>query len=407
MLFLLAVTSTYARSNHSECNDINNCRRLFDIVWGCLVTLSLCIWVSVHPNVPPPCPGPPKGNGLRYLRWWLVDSNRQFFQRLKLMSVALIAPELILGFAGRQLQMAHFLSHQHGVSLTHAFFIVMGGFVDADGHPIVTQQQLKIQDVIKEIHRVPKLDIQDKSKGDFFSKGIALCQGLWFITQCIARRAQHLPLTELEVVTLAFATINAMTWLLWLRKPLDVRSPITLSVHTTPPNHVGSRPYPGHMTRVKRFAFLFANSYSQAEYDPLSATSVPTFWCTTYTDYNTLPGWSESTITIFGQFACGTLFGGIHFAAWGAPFPSVVERWLWRSSTLALVILPVLFCVLMMIIGALDLPPQRIKYPTLAVIGGLYSISRGILLVLPLTTLRSLPSSAFADVNWSVYIPHL
>ncbi|KAF7316011.1 hypothetical protein MIND_00118600 [Mycena indigotica] len=73
------------------------------------------------------------------------------------------------------------------------------------------------------IRATSEATLEDKSKGDLFSKGIALCQGLWFILQCIARRVQRLPLTEIEVATLAFATINALTWLLWLRKPLDVQ----------------------------------------------------------------------------------------------------------------------------------------------------------------------------------------
>ncbi|KAJ7219854.1 hypothetical protein C8J57DRAFT_1095103 [Mycena rebaudengoi] len=41
-----------------SCDNINNCRKLFDIVWGCLVTIFACTWVSVHPNVPPPNQGP-------------------------------------------------------------------------------------------------------------------------------------------------------------------------------------------------------------------------------------------------------------------------------------------------------------------------------------------------------------
>ncbi|KAF7289158.1 hypothetical protein MIND_01376900 [Mycena indigotica] len=403
MLFLLALTSLHSRSAQNQCNDINDCRRLFDIVWGCLVTIFLCIWVSVHPNIPPPCPEAPKGIGLGFWHWWLIGSNRPFLQRLKLMTVALIAPEMILGFAARQFQMAHYLSQDHGVSLTHGFFIVMGGFVDADGHPIVTQKQLRVDSVVGQICAVDKSDIEDKSKGDLFSKAIALCQGLWFIAQCIARRAQSLPLTELEVATLAFTAINAMTWLLWLRKPLDVRNPIKLSAHTTPSNHVLSDPYPADLSGLERFGFLLVNTYQQDEYDPFSSQFVPTFWCTAYNDRDELPVLS-SFITLGGQFFCGAIFGAIHFAAWGAPFPSVVEMWLWRIGTLVLVALPILF--LLLVIGITILPSAQGKSPALVIVI-FYSMARCILLVLPLSTLRSLPLAAFADVNWSVYIPHL
>jgi len=49
-------------------------------------------------------------------------------------------------------------------------------------------------------------EIQDRSKGDYLLKGrVVLVQTSWFITQCIVRGAYRLEITELEVVTLAFA----------------------------------------------------------------------------------------------------------------------------------------------------------------------------------------------------------
>jgi hypothetical protein len=43
-----------SRAPTDSCDDINNCRRLFDIVWGCATTIFAATWVSVHPNLPPP-----------------------------------------------------------------------------------------------------------------------------------------------------------------------------------------------------------------------------------------------------------------------------------------------------------------------------------------------------------------
>ena len=42
-------------------------------------------------------------------------------------------------------------------------------------------------------------EIEDRSKADGFSKTIALGQTLWFVAQCLARRAQHLDLMALKV----------------------------------------------------------------------------------------------------------------------------------------------------------------------------------------------------------------
>ena len=45
--------SSLAETSHSPaCNDINNCRTLPAIVYGCLVTIFACTWLSLHPNIP-------------------------------------------------------------------------------------------------------------------------------------------------------------------------------------------------------------------------------------------------------------------------------------------------------------------------------------------------------------------
>jgi hypothetical protein len=99
MLLLLFLAHALSMNNHpvpglvldwrafaDSCADINNCRKLFDIIWGCLATIFACTWLSVHPNVPPPDQSP------LALLWG----------RLKMMLIAVIAPEVMVGFAARQ-----------------------------------------------------------------------------------------------------------------------------------------------------------------------------------------------------------------------------------------------------------------------------------------------------------------
>ena len=70
---------------------------------------------------------------------------------------------------------------------------------------------------------ITKEEIADRSKGDYLSKTIVLFQTTWFIGQCIARGAYGLTVTELEVVTVAFASLTGVIYYLWWDKPLDVR----------------------------------------------------------------------------------------------------------------------------------------------------------------------------------------
>jgi hypothetical protein len=84
----------------------------------------------------------------------------------------------------------------------------MGGFVSRNGHHTIVKQQLEQHpEYISAIQSVRVEDIRDKSKGDALSKGVALIQGLWFMAQCLARVHQHIPVTELEVATLAFSSL--------------------------------------------------------------------------------------------------------------------------------------------------------------------------------------------------------
>lgn len=71
-------------------------------------------------------------------------------------------------------------------------------------------------------------EINDKSKGDALSKGIALMQLTWFIVQIFARAGQGLAITELELTTAALAGLNSVMYFFWWSKPRDVRFPVVI-----------------------------------------------------------------------------------------------------------------------------------------------------------------------------------
>ena len=73
---------------------------------------------------------------------------------------------------------------------------------------------------------VTEREINDRSKADVVSKTIFVFQTWWFITQCIARGVQGLDITQLELTTVTFATINIITFILWMKKPLRTQVPM-------------------------------------------------------------------------------------------------------------------------------------------------------------------------------------
>ena len=61
--------------------------------------------------------------------------------------------------------------------------------------------------------RITENEISDRSKGDRLAKFIFIVQTPWFITQCIAHYVQGLDSTQLELTTLAMASLNGITCL--------------------------------------------------------------------------------------------------------------------------------------------------------------------------------------------------
>ena len=105
----------------------------------------------------------------------------------------------------------------------------MGGFTEYEGNRpirVLLPDHLESYSLTGngDFPRISKAEILDKNKGDVISsKGALILQTGWFVTQCIARGVQGLPITELELVTVAFAALNFVIYLLWWDKPLHVQ----------------------------------------------------------------------------------------------------------------------------------------------------------------------------------------
>ena len=95
-----------------------------------------------------------------------------------------------------------------------------------EGQVLTPERYTRLMSGAQGITKVTFSDIKDRSKGDLLSKGIAILQTTWFILQCVARREQELALTELKLVTLALASLNATTYVFWWHKTRGVQEPV-------------------------------------------------------------------------------------------------------------------------------------------------------------------------------------
>ena len=121
----------------------------------------------------------------------------------------------------------------------HSFYAVMGGFVFETSTPIFgphTRFTLTSSGVRFLMEHAPELvpDLSDasilnRSQSDSLGKALLIIQLLYFCISCAARWAQSLPLTLLEVSTLAHAICAVATYLVWWKKPFDVAEPTVIS----------------------------------------------------------------------------------------------------------------------------------------------------------------------------------
>jgi len=282
--------------------------------------------------------------------------------------------------------------------------------------------------------KISKADIEDKSKGDAISKGVLILQTGWFVTQCIARGVQGLPITELELITVAFATLNFVIYLLWLEKPLNVQRGVRVyKKRTTDPptddgdvevavgflgalrdalpelsaaivrgplrddSDLGELPW---LIRVLLWPIfkpfqIIGTGNSGREYENLNLKRVTTF----YPD-----GWAEVSFRgIFVGAGVVLAFGGIHCIGWSFTFPSRSEQLLWRIASVSIVSIPIIIPLSILLN---DIAENLIGISIVLLLAS-YILSRLALLVLPFLCLRSLPPAAYHVVHWTSFIPHV
>ena len=261
-------------------------RGTFGIISFCLSTLIICIWSTLHFNIPT----------RRF------STTRRFFFQVAWMIFALFAPELLLYSAINERITASVLLkkvlelHPHlakpgmlarvydwirkdvstqcqapatyqlivteqkrygGIeqpsqpvfSLVHAFYAVMGGFAFYgsydDNNPTIEESLFQISTNPRHVVEVPKFEtliyimkhyphiltditeeyILDRAVSSSLSKALLIVQVAWFCTNCASRLFQGLPLSLFEVSTAAHALCTLLTYFVWSSKPINVAAP--------------------------------------------------------------------------------------------------------------------------------------------------------------------------------------
>ncbi|TFK61560.1 hypothetical protein BDN72DRAFT_849562 [Pluteus cervinus] len=465
-------TILYARS---ACNCGPQDRALVDIIRSCVLTIFACIYTALHPNIPDP----------------EANAWQKICKRLKISFYMLIAPEAVIWWAMRQwygareiAKAVNKINPKLNWTTTHGHFVQMGGLegIYPDGrrevmNPLDFKKWSWLAQGFTFDERLdpkglqfPKKQVEDRSKGDFLSKGLVALQTSWFVIECIARFQKHLPITELEVVTLAFAVLNIITYGFWWDKPLNVNCQVQVYIISEDgPGANESRDDGGSQVerdgqQVPEAGKADGNGQDQGNGDA-ATTKASTFT----QQLLHLPRWAYDrlimrpftalVLPIQDLFKCerikdgashvpmfygyelthgpllrirlmssviGMTFGAIHFIAWDSHFPTHVELIIWRSSSLVVLVIPFFIGLFGVLLRDWDFDPTKdhamgaktygpvvtaILRPirwVLYVLGPiLYILARVSLIVLAFISLRDLQPKVLQNVAWTSYIPHL
>jgi len=286
-----------------------------------------------------------------------------------------------------------------------------------------------------EIQIPEEKDIEALSKSDVFTKIFACLQSAWLVVQCIARACQQLPITQLELSTIAFITCGIGMYLLWWDKPFGVerrellvaidwefetasqkeREKILRDTQARAAEHA-------EWLRQRREASDIWKGFLQPDYIELEdLTAILQIMYRTMRRLLGIPTSSNCLLpsetggTSLAFYFAGALFSAFHVLAWNWDFPSKPTKIAWRVCAItAMCGNLVVFCVLRVsrrskVNGGFfyDKPLMIRSASWIAVVTSvIYCLARLGLIVLIFYCFSSMPVTIYQTVNWTKFLPH-
>lgn len=436
-----------------------NGRGTVDIIWSCLFTIFLCSWSVLCLNVPAP-----KDN-----KWTL------FRRKCYLAALGIVGPEFTL-----QVALGQWVSARRSVAefrrsgfsewtMTHAFFADMGGILlyPRGWVPFPVDAKQLHYLVINGYLPYPKLhkcSIEDKNKVEPLLRILTVGQILWFVLNCIARAAQKMEVTTLELTTNGFIFCTLATHFCWFYKPADVNVPFVLYTDTSlsdilqKAGHAAKDPYsrtPLDFVSRREWSWSLWWSFSTNMLRRMNIVFAPVERPITRVPNDHFLEIPPRIMIVLGFI--DICYASLYMAGWNFWFPSNTERWFWRIATLT-----IMSCVLVYLVvetytfylipaikkkffgrigwcnntypqhrpmmrgraktgtgklaaalrnnslqrdPALYIPLKAVIPITLA--GAIYCLARAYILIEGVLVLRALPASAFETVSWTQFLPHI
>ncbi|KAG2136379.1 uncharacterized protein EDB93DRAFT_788549 [Suillus bovinus] len=448
-------------------------RTLWDIIWSCALTLFTCTWTAIHPNIP----GMDEGRIIIFFRRLFIMVLALIAPELMVTWAAiqfLSARDTAKTFRAQSYQVRG-APHSSEWTVTHGFFAWMGGFMlYLDDEPQTTSLPMEREDFVNEgsvemstiedtetegrsesdalsggitnnlrpnaphvasrTFRAPltpkelkffvdkgsvdmpvieEADIEGRSKGDALSKGIAILQLGWFVLQLVARYIQQLPVTLLEIDTLAIVSLACIASCLWWKKPKDVRRPCLIRWKIKTPPEVLT-----YEKKNSAFSLHNLHDYLVVLIYPLRSLMgtavIISPWAVRAHRIPSLGGYADNfrhgpnhVITLILGCSSAVIYGGLHFLGWHYLFEGHTQQVLWRVASIVIASASVPLLLTFSVVISFDFKEDSWAVKLAVVTAAfIYITTRITIIVLIVSSLRSLPPGAYDTVAWTTFIPH-
>jgi hypothetical protein len=402
-------------------------RGTIDLIWSCLLVIFTATWTVIHLNLPG------KDDSL----------ERRVVRKLRWVMMAILAPDLVtLSSAAQWKSATDSVQHMHDLghktwTLEHAFFADSGGFwLESSDYPAFPITAASIRYLVKEGYleypSITREEIWDKSKADKFAKGFALIQSGWLVLQTITRASLRLPISPLELFTIAFVVSTVMSYFFWLHKPQHVTVPTYLRLSSSDGTiaTILKEAGPAAALPFSDTPFDFIEKPLQVwkrrpmlQHFDLKQRPLERRPNDTVTPYRLLNMTLKEKVLLVGP---STIHSIIHLLGWNFVFPTRVEQYLWRGASLVLtsgLLLSVAGENLLRAMGFQGQPSliwiwvqpehkqEGMKNRIIDIWGAFITFSmvvaRLCIIGEVLASLRALPEDVYQTVNWTGFIPHV
>ncbi|KAI5199721.1 hypothetical protein E4T39_06083 [Aureobasidium subglaciale] len=400
-------------------------------------TVMLCTWIVIHPRI-------------------YKSKKHRLLHKMVLWLKTIFAPEFIAVEAAQEWTQARKIVRQSSVTtdgelgIVHAFYIGMFGlqYRTSLGTKVLWPNQflwLLEQGLLEwKDHEDWGLSlnvIQDKSNSDTTGKLFAASQVTWFVAQSIMRVAHDLPLSPLEAMTLSYVPLFAVTCFYWWTKPRDVETPSKLYLPSMTPEQASifdalalDDQFDDEGTSEQESIWsiwaLTPRLFEKEASDRALAKEKERYYLQVLSGSNILPSPNTEYTCLHSEqsyheqqtvlanwdpelyrsrllfpLCClaGVSFPALHLLSWNSNFPTILETWLWRTSTIASMLSMLLFMQFERLVVKWCDPWTILK----VLLPSTYLVGRVVLLVGTFAAMRAMDPAVYKTYAASTYWLHI